>query len=73
MKITTSDRVQKNRASLRASGMRPIQIWVPDTSAEGFAYECRRQSLVALAAESSNADLAAYMYDAVADIDGWTA
>lgn len=53
--------------------MRPIQIWVPDTSAEGFAYECRRQSLVALAAESSNADLAAYMYDAVADIDGWTA
>lgn len=24
-------RVQKHRASLRASGLRPIQIWVPDT------------------------------------------
>ena len=73
MGTTTSERVQKHRASLRAFGMRPIQIWVPDTRAEGFAQDCKRQSLLALAAESNDADLATFMDDAMADADGWTA
>lgn len=30
---------------LRAKGLRPIQIWVPDTRRPGFAEECERQSL----------------------------
>ena len=37
-------RVATHRAQLRAKGMRPIQIWVPDTRAPGFAEEARRQS-----------------------------
>jgi len=37
--------VLKHRAALRASGLRPVQIWVPDTRRAGFAEECRRQSL----------------------------
>jgi hypothetical protein len=45
MKTTTSARVQKHRAALRESGLRPVQIWVPDTRRAGFAEECRRQSL----------------------------
>ena len=53
--------------------MRPIQIWVPDTRAQGFANECRRQSLLAVAAESNDKDLATFMDDALSDIDGWTA
>lgn len=37
---------------MRASGLRQVQIWVPDTRAPGFATEARRQSkLVAAAAE----------------------
>jgi hypothetical protein len=39
-----SERVRKHRAELRAAGMRPLQIWVPDTRRPGFADECRRQS-----------------------------
>lgn len=39
-------RVQKHRDALRAAGLRPIQIWVPDTRRPGFAEECRRQSLI---------------------------
>ena len=39
-----SQRVQKHRDKLRASGLRPVQIWVPDTRQAGFADECRRQS-----------------------------
>ena len=73
MRTTTSERVQKHRSNLRASGMRPIQIWVPDTRTQGFANECRRQSLLALASEANDKDLAIFMDDALSDIDGWTA
>jgi hypothetical protein len=38
-------RVQRYRAALRAKGLRPVQIWVPDTRAPGFAEEARRQCL----------------------------
>ena len=37
-------RVAAHRADLRRRGLRPIQIWVPDTRAPGFAEEARRQS-----------------------------
>jgi hypothetical protein len=46
MRTHAAARVQKHRAALRASGLRPVQIWVPDTRAPGFAEECRRQSLL---------------------------
>jgi len=42
---TTAARVRKHRLALRAAGLRPVQIWVPDTRRRGFAEECRRQSL----------------------------
>ena len=41
-------RVQKHRKALRACGLRPIQIWVPDTRQKGFLEECRRQSKLLL-------------------------
>lgn len=43
-KKTTALRVQKHRNTLRASGFRPIQIWVPDTRKKEFKKECHRQS-----------------------------
>lgn len=44
-------RVAAHRAELRRRGLRPIQIWVPDTRAPGFEEEARRQSRL-VAAES---------------------
>lgn len=38
-------RVSEHRRRLRERGLRPVQIWVPDTRRPGFAEECRRQSL----------------------------
>ena len=35
-------RVAAHRAELRKRGLRPIQIWVPDTRAPGFAEDLRR-------------------------------
>jgi hypothetical protein len=44
-KPTAKDRVRKHRDSLRAQGLRPIQIWIPDTRRPGFGEEVRRQCL----------------------------
>lgn len=41
---TVGSRVAAYRAQLRARGLRPIQIWVPDTRAPGSAAEAQRQS-----------------------------
>lgn len=38
-------RVAAHRQRLRAAGLRPLQIWVPDTRRPDFAAECRQQSL----------------------------
>ena len=43
---SSSAQVQRHRQALRAAGLRPIQIWVPDTRRRGFDAECRRQSLL---------------------------
>jgi hypothetical protein len=32
------------RQRMRSAGLRPVQIWVPDTRAPGFAAKCRRQA-----------------------------
>ena len=37
-------RVRDHRAQLREQGLRPVQIWVPDVNAPGFAEEAHRQS-----------------------------
>ncbi len=44
-KAAAKERVRKHREALRARGLRPIQIWIPDTRRPGFAAEARRQSL----------------------------
>jgi len=31
---------------MQRTGLRLMQLWVPDTRAPGFAKECRRQSLL---------------------------
>ena len=41
-----NEKMRAYRARLRAAGLRPVQIWVPDTRAEDFAEEARRQSLL---------------------------
>ncbi len=41
----TKMKVQEHRDRLRARGLRPIQIWVPDARASSFRAEAHRQSL----------------------------
>ncbi len=42
---SVSERVARRRAKLREQGLRPVQIWVADTRAPGFAEEAARQCL----------------------------
>lgn len=50
--------VKAARATLRARGMRPVVVWVPDTRAPGFAEEARRQSALAAASPHAAEDQA---------------
>ena len=50
-----TQRVRKHRAGLRAAGLRPVQIWVPDVRARAFASAARRQSrAVALSSHAAS-------------------
>lgn len=46
-KLTPKDKQHRYRRRLRRKGLRPVQIWVPDTRTEGFAGESRRQARLA--------------------------
>jgi DNA-binding LacI/PurR family transcriptional regulator len=59
------DRVKGYRERLRRQGLRPIQIWVPDTRSPAFAAEAHRQS-AAVAASPHEADDQAFI-DAISD------
>jgi len=61
MPASTRQRVQKRRDALRAAGLRPVQIWVPDTRAPGFAEEMRRQSAIVGAADLANKEEMAFL------------
>jgi DNA-binding LacI/PurR family transcriptional regulator len=55
---SVSERVRGYRNRLRAQGLRPVQIWVPDTRAAGFAAEAHRQSASVAASEHAADDQA---------------
>ncbi|MGB8817063.1 MAG: antitoxin MazE family protein [Rhizobiaceae bacterium] len=68
MPVPTIMGVQKRRNAMRASGLRPVQIWIPDTRLPGFAEECRRQSRIAAQADVMDHGLAAFEDAALADL-----
>lgn len=64
----TKMKVREHRDRLRAQGLRPIQIWVPDVRASSFRVEAHRQSL-AVAVSAHAAEDQGFI-DAVSDWDG---
>jgi hypothetical protein len=56
---------------MRASGLRLVQVWLPDTRARGFADECHRQSLAAKRNVRSERDAMAWV-EALGNAEGWT-
>ncbi len=62
------DKVRAHRERLRAQGLRPIQIWVPDVRAAAFRGAAHEQS-AAVAASAAAGDDQAYI-DAVSEWPG---
>ena len=58
-------KVRAHRARLRAQGLRPIQIWVPDVRAPSFRAQAHRQSLAVARSAHAGEDQA--FIDAVSD------
>ncbi len=67
-----NERVQRHRDALRKVGLRPVQIWVPDTRRPDFAEECRRQCRLVAQADLTDTAMRQFMDGALADVDGWT-
>lgn len=65
----TSERVQQHRDALRQAGLRPIQIWVPDTRRMDFIEAARRQSRL-LQDDPAETEMLDWMSSA-ADTEGW--
>lgn len=61
-------KVREHRARLRAQGLRPIQIWVPDVRSRAFQAQAHRQSRVVAASAHQREDQA--FIDAVSDHGG---
>lgn len=61
------ERVRAYRDRLRRQGLRPIQIWVPDTRSPLFAEEAHRQAL-AVASSASGEDDQAFI-ESIEDLD----
>ena len=66
-------RVEKRRSALRMAGLRPVQIWVPDTRRPDFAAECKRQSKLVSQVDRADKDMLDFMDEALSDVDGWIA
>lgn len=69
---STRSRVRKHRQALRRAGLRPVQIWVPDTRRPDFPEQCRRQSLLTARADRADESLFEFLDEALSDIGGWS-
>jgi hypothetical protein len=53
---SSRDKVRLHRERLRAHGLRPVQIWVPDVRARSFVTAARKQSKAVAISEQARAD-----------------
>lgn len=60
-------RMASYRQRMRAAGLRPVQIWVPDTRKPGFAEICRRQAKAVATRDPAGDELMQF----VAHVNDW--
>jgi Protein of unknown function (DUF3018) len=72
-KRSSAASVQRRRDKLRAMGLRPVQIWVPDTTAPGYAAEAARQGRLLAEWEASQAGREEMAFWEVLASEAWDA
>jgi len=53
---SSRDKVRLHRERLRAQGLRPVQIWVPDVRARSFVRAARQQSKAVASSKRAKSD-----------------
>jgi hypothetical protein len=69
MSLAVTERVRKHRKVLRAAGLKPVQIWLPDTHLQSFRQQCEGECL-SLVDDPHEVETLAWIAEA-ADTDGW--
>jgi hypothetical protein len=67
--VPPSKRMSNYRQRMRAAGLRPVQIWVPDANAPGFVEACRRQARAIAASDPAGDEIMQF----VASVYEWPA
>jgi len=68
--MATSAKVIRHRNRLRAEGLRPFQIWVPDTRKAQFAEQIKRQ-VRKLKGDPAEKEILKFTDDAAGSTEGW--
>ncbi len=55
--IPPPKRMETYRQRMRAAGLRPVQIWVPDTRSPDFIETCRRQARAVAASDPAGDEI----------------
>ncbi len=61
------ERMQNYRQRMRAAGLRPVQIWVPDTRAPDFLAICERQARAVAAGDPAGDEIMQF----VEEVSDW--
>jgi hypothetical protein len=64
-----AERVQKHRDKMKAAGLKPVTIWVPDVNAPGFREKLARD--IAIINADADSHLVMEQILAVADFSDW--
>lgn len=68
--MSTTDKVRQHRKRLREQGLRPFQIWVPDTRSPAFAAKVRKQ-VRRLQDDAAEQDILDFTDKAAQSTEGW--
>ncbi|MGB5618021.1 MAG: antitoxin MazE family protein [Desulfobacterales bacterium] len=69
MGLNSTQKMRQYRERLKASGLRPIQLWVPDVRSQKIINEVRKQS-VRVSSDSKEPDIMKFV-ESVMDHEGW--
>jgi hypothetical protein len=61
--LSVPKRMARYRKRMRDAGLRPVQIWVPDSRAPDFAAKCRRQARAVAASDPAGDVLMKFVTD----------
>jgi len=64
-----NQRGRQDREALREAGLRPVQLWVPDTRPSSFVAKAKQQSKLVNQADAGDSTLDAFIDTAFADLE----